>query len=116
MTRKDTRTFSSTTTSTFATVGDYGQVVNASGQPSPNTEAVREREVVAQSVPQGRPGPRGVTQISGRDGEQLRDHLDRATTAAVRQARIARAVEETQAGPRTLDMMRHVFGCYPGDQ
>ena len=109
-TRKDTRTFSSGTVGTFATVGDYGQVVNTSGQPSPNTEAVRKREVAAAAVPQPRPGRRAATQISGRDGEQLRDHLDRATTAAARQAPIARAVEETQAGPRTLDMMRYVFG------
>ena len=104
-TRRDTRTFSSTTTSHFATVNDYGQVVNTSGQPSPNTQTVRKREVVAQSVPQGRPGHRGATQINGRDGEHFRDQLDQATTAAVRQAPIARAVEETEAGPRTLDMI-----------
>ena len=71
---------------------------------------VRKREVVAQSVPQGRPGHRGATQISGRDGEQLRDQLDQATTAAVRQERIRRAVEDTQAGQRTVDMYRHLFG------
>ncbi len=47
-TRRDTRRFSSGITDTFATVGDYADVVNASGQPSsPNTETVRKRDVVA---------------------------------------------------------------------
>jgi hypothetical protein len=110
MTRKDSRRFSSGTTDTFGTVGDYATVANASGQPSSSTQTVGKREVAAAATPEPRPGRRGVTQIGGRDGEGLRDHLDRATTAAVRQARMARAVEETQAGPRTLDMMRHLFG------
>ena len=112
-TRRDTRKFFSGTRTDFPKMGADGPpVVNASGAPSSNTQMQpRDRSNVAASVPAPRPGRRAATQIDAMTGEHLRDHTDRATTAAVRQARMARAVEETQAGPRTLDMMRHVFGC-----
>ncbi len=112
-TRRDTRKFFSGTRTDFPEMGSDGPpVVNASGAPSSNTQMQpRDRSNVAAVAPQGRLGRRAATQISGRDGEQLRDRADRATTAAVRQSRIARAVEETQAGQRTIDMYRHLFGC-----
>jgi hypothetical protein len=110
-TRRDTRKFFSGTRTDFPKVGSDGPpVVNASGAPSSNTQMVRKPDVAAASVPQPRPGRRAARQINAQSGQALGDMTERATTASVRQAPIARAVEETQAGARTLDMYRHLFG------
>lgn len=54
--------------------------------------------------------PRRQRVINATSGQVLGDDLGRATTAAVRQAPISRAVEQASAGPRTVDMYRWIFG------
>ena len=110
-TRRNTRSYSSGTTTSFDKMDSDGpEVVNLSGAPSPNTTMVRKPDVVA-SVPSGPPlGHRTPTMIDAESGQRLGDFTEEAAANTVRHLTIAETVDRAGAGPREQDLLDHVFG------
>ena len=113
MGRKDTRRLSSGTTSAFPKMGADGpEVVNASAWTSHNPVLPRDRSTVAAQPPaQSTAGHRRPVP---QPGQPLGDQTEAAPTIAARNVRLGQAVEEGDAGARTVAMWRHLFGIAPG--
>lgn len=113
MGRKDTRKFFSGTRTDFPKMGADGPpVVNLSGAPSSNTQMQpRDRSNVAAQPPAQSTGHRRPML---QPGQPLGDQTEAALTIAARNVRLGEAVEEGDAGARTVAMWRHLFGIEPG--
>lgn len=92
---------------TFPKVGDdEAEVVNASGQPSPNTKRVSRGRSI--TPPPGRALPhRRQMMINAESGQRLDTHAERALSQAAGKLSIAETVDQVPAGRETL---RHIFG------
>ena len=112
-TRRDTRSFSSGTTSTFEKMGADGpQVVNASGAASTYTQTQPRDSSDVAALPPGRAlRHRRPVEISGATtGPALGRFTEEAAANTVRHLTIAETVDRAGAGPREQDLLDHVFG------
>jgi len=112
-TRRDTRSFSSGTTTSFTKVGPDGPpVASASAWPSPYTVmAPRDRGAVRATPPGRALRHRRPVEITGATtGPALGRFTEEATANTVRHLSIADAVGRAGAGPREQDLLDHVFG------
>jgi hypothetical protein len=70
-TRRDVRRYGDSTTSTFPKAGDdEAQVASVSGDPSPNTQAVRRPRTASVTPPGGPAGRRTQVEIDATTGQE----------------------------------------------
>ncbi len=107
--RRDVRRYGDRSTDNFPAVGDdEAEVVNVSGQRSPNTE-MQPRPRTITAPPPGRSlRPRTPVEIDAESGRALDENMQKATMAAVRRACIKAAVDRAAPGER--EHLAFLFG------
>ena len=98
------------TTDNFPKVGDgEDQVVDVSGQRWPGAQMWPRDRTITPPLP-GRALPhRTPTMINAETGQALGDLTERAVARAAQRAALDKTLSSV-GGPRTVDMLRHVFG------
>jgi hypothetical protein len=96
-------------TDKFPKVGDdEAQVVNVSGDPSPNTQAVRRPRTVSGTTPGGPTGHRTPVEINAETGQALGEMTERAAARAARRLALRETIDRVH--PSEREMLRHLFG------
>jgi hypothetical protein len=109
-TRKDTRSFSSGTTSDFPAMGTDGpQVVDVSGAPSPNTELVSRHDSASVTPPDLPPGHRAPIEIDATSGERLGEETEQSVATA-RHLSVRETAARAGTTPRQQEYFDHLFG------
>jgi len=107
--RRDVRRYGDRSTDNFPAVGDdEAEVVNVSGQRSPNTE-MQPRPRTIMPPPSGQHvSHRRPVEINAETGQRLGTRTEKALSEAVGKLSIAETVDD--AHPSERGMLEHIFG------
>ena len=79
-----------------------------SGDPSPNTQAVRRPRTVSGTTPGGPTGHRTPVEINAETGQALGEMTERAAARAARRLALRETIDRVH--PSEREMLRHLFG------